>query len=461
MKQTKTIGIVLPMSALVSSKAENGAFEAGEIFLKWLYKNKQTAWQLLPLHQTQLETGSPAKRVPSPYKSYGIGLNPCFLSKSFKKKTPGLKELKKFKKKQSYWLTDYVLFCALSDHFKTDDWTKWTNVIRNKKKSAIKIWSKKLKEQINRHIVEQWQLHQEYESLKKYASSYGIKIFGDLSFYLPHKSPLVWAYQNLFKLNSRGIPLKVSGIPDGPKAHFGRQVWGHPLYHWGNKKLTSKIIKIWKIRLAYNAQLFDWIRIDHAKGLFLYGSMDPDDQSLDTILPGPGTKALKELINFAQLKKIKIFAEDSGDGLSGLRKTLKELKVPGIRILRFALNEKTNKIDSQYARVDKYPKNSVVYTTTHDTETLLTYIRLLSSKQKKGLAKELQISDEANEFILAKKIISRLIKSPAQVVMIPLQDCLLTTDRINIPGTEKEHNDPNWHYQMNVPIEKLPTLNFD
>lgn len=76
------------MSALYSSKNfENnkGKFDSGIIFLDWLKKTDQSVWQMLPLHETQLEKNSIDRHIPSPYKSYGIGLNPQYLSAVSKK----------------------------------------------------------------------------------------------------------------------------------------------------------------------------------------------------------------------------------------------------------------------------------------------------------------------------------------------------------------------------------------
>jgi 4-alpha-glucanotransferase len=60
--------------------------------------------------------------------------------------------------------------------------------------------------------------------------------------------------------------------------------------------------------------------------------------------------------------------------------------------------------------------------------------------------------------MFVRVLIKGLINSPARTVILPIQDWLLTTDRINIPGTEKEVNDPNWHYRVGMPVDKLPIV---
>lgn len=443
----KRIGTLLPMSAL-------GTFASGLVFLDWLKKTKQSAWQMLPLHQTQLEPGSATKHVPSPYKSYGIGLDPKYLSESFKTIYPTESEKNDFIVDNHEWISDYSLFCSLRDHFQTDDWKLWDKDIRNREAKAIAHWVDKLAEKINNHIIIQWQLYKEYTQLKNKAIKLGITLIGDLSFYLSLQSPLVWANQDIFRIEKDGRIQFVSGIPDSPAAHFGRQVWGHPLYNW---ETQEKVVAFWKMRLLHQATLFDNIRFDHAKAIFAYGVMDIENEQNDRYEKGPGAHVFEELIVFSRQNHISIFAEDSGDSIKELRLVLKKLKIPGIKIFRFALMEKKNKLNKSYAEINQYPKNTVAYTTTHDTETLLGYMHILSKEQKQFLAKTANVTYNPDDKTFAKKLRDAVLASPAQTVIIPIQDWLLTTDRINIPGTEVPVNDPNWQFTLNIPIEGLPT----
>ena len=133
---------------------------------------------------------------------------------------------------------------------------------------------------------------------------------------------------------------------------------------------------------------------------------------------------------------------------------LKEMEIAGIRIFRFAI--KGDEINEHYADVNSYPENCVAYTTTHDTETLLSYIQSLTHEQKQKLADYTEVSYESDKD-LTKKLRNAVVHSSAKTVIIPMQDWLLTTDRINIPGTEKEINDLNWQFKLGCPVEELPT----
>jgi 4-alpha-glucanotransferase len=87
---------------------------------------------------------------------------------------------------------------------------------------------------------------------------------------------------------------------------------------------------------------------------------------------------------------------------------------------------------------------------------LMGYLQLLSSYEIKVLATRLDLQPTTDLSSLAESIRDKIIDSPSIMTLIPLQDWLLTTDRINIPGTEKSINDTNWQYQMSVAIEDLP-----
>lgn len=455
------IGTFVPISALISSMQQEsdwGTFETGEIFLNWLKKTKQSSWQVLPLHETQLEPGNTGNHVSSPYKSYGIGLAPRYQSAKFKNITPSQQEKDVFVQQHAGWVHDYALFCALRDHFQTDDWRMWDQDIRERQEQALVVWTEKLAQRIDAEITLQWQLHQSYANLRKKAQEQGIALIGDLPFYLSVQSPLVWAHQKSFLLEADGSMPYVSGVPNTLGAHFGRQLWGHPLYKWQAREQWNDIVGFWKLRLWYLSTLFDFIRFDHAKAFFEYGQMDPQDEKNDTYIAGPGVEVFEELIRFSGSNGLQIFAEDSGEKLEGLRSSLQTLQIPGIKILRFALDEMKGTINQEYGVVAEYPVNTIAYTTTHDTETLLGYLAILTPEQKQILAGMARVASTQDDQELAKNLRDAIIASPARMVIIPIQDWLLTTDRINTPGTEVPVKDPNWMFRLDVSVEELPII---
>lgn len=456
----KIIGTLFPLFSLPhqSNPKKSGTLHDALDFIDWLHRTGQHAWQLLPLHETQLVPGSKIEHVPSPYKGYGIGLDPRFLSAEFANIEPNELDISLFLKRHADWITDYALFCSLRDHFSTDDWTVWDEGIRIRKPDVINIWTKRLEKQIYNYVSDQWRLEEAYKKLHEKAAQYGILLIGDISYYLSVRSPLVWTHQHLFHINADGSIPRVSGVPDEPKSMFGRQLWGHPLYNWNAELSNAEIINLWKIRLTYVHKLFDIVRLDHANGFFLYGSLDPTDEKNDRTIQGPGRKVFEPIIQFCERSGIHIIAEDAGEDLHELRDALKKFSVPGIRVLRCGIDFKSDEIEHEYADLSTYPHNSVAYTTTHDTETLLEFVQMMDQKQKKQLARltKAELTEDTKSF--AQNLRGKVINSPSQMVIIPLQDWLLSLDRINTPGTEKSVGDTNWRYILPFPIKQLPIV---
>ena len=450
---------MVPVSALYvthQEKVVGGTFETGMYFLDWLKKTHQSAWQFLPLHETQLEPGSGTKHVSSPYKTYGVGLDTRYLPKSFSQKIPTTQELAAFTDLHSDWILDYALFCAIRDYAGTDDWRVWDPKLRGRDEKALLLWTEKLKNEINRHIILQWQTHEAFGALRKKAGKLGISLIGDLPFYLSVQSPLVWVYQDIFQIGDNGVMRYVSGIPQTPSAHFGRQVWGHPLYDWNKKGNLEKIVAFWKMRLRYQPTLYDFVRLDHAKAFFDYGVIDLSEKDHDIYQKGPGMKVFEELVTYGYKNGLSMFVEDSGENLQELRKSSKKLKIPGIKIFRFAIDEKKGKINKEYIEIEKYPGDTVAYTTTHDTEPLIVYLEKLTSHQRQAVIDStgLKPPESIEEFAVALR--DAIIASPARMVIIPIQDWLLMRERINVPGTEIPVGDPNWQFRLSTPIDQLP-----
>ncbi len=457
----KIIGTFAPVFSLRSSvqeKDDYGTFESGIIFLDWLHQTRQHAWQMLPLNETQIEKGSKTKHVPSPYKGYGIGLDPKFLSAAYKKTNPSPYQLDEFIAKHDFWIKDYALFCALRDAFGTDDWREWETDIKMCNENAIKEWEEKLQKEIAFYITQQWQLHESYQQLHQKANELDVLLIGDVPFYLSLNSPLVWRHKSFFEINDRGEMTHVSGAVTKKFSHFGRQVWGHPLYTYKDIQAT---ITFWKKRIEYTSFLFDIIRFDYAAGFFEYAAKDPRDPKNDEERTGPGESFFGSLIDYAHEKEIRVFAEDSGKHVQQLREYMASRTIPGIRIFRYAYDELRDCINPYYANISEYPARSIIYSTTHDTETIVSYLHLLDAKQRNALCHYMQISDKHSINDMAERLRSKVIHSSANTIIIPIQDWLLSENRINVPGTEKEIDDKNWQYMIETPIEDLPRNIFE
>ncbi|OGV94749.1 hypothetical protein A3A66_01985 [Microgenomates group bacterium RIFCSPLOWO2_01_FULL_46_13] len=459
---SKRIGTCLPLTALAGEKVagESDYLTAGISFARWLSQTGQTIWQVLPLHQTHLEAGHTGNYVASPYKGYGIGLDPRFLPSQAAPSQGQVDSysFEQFVNEHGFWLADYALFCSLRDYFDSDNWTSWPEALRNRKPQALKDWSLRLQVATEQQLKLQWRLHAAYRDFKEKVNDLNIELIGDAAFYLPLNSPLVWVYQDLFVIGKDGSLPRVSGIPAGLHTHYGRQVWGHPLYRWHEPDKHQQILKLWQTRLIYLSFIYDILRLDHAKGFFTYGSIDPFHSKNDKLLSGPGETVLKAVITSARQAGLEVIAEDSGGWARPLRLAISKWHVPGMKILRFALLPRTEglQVNTDYAQVTKYPVNCVAYTTTHDTEPLVSYLTSLPDSARRILAQKAKITYSEDTSKLAVRLRQALLNSPARIILLPLQDWLLSAERINTPGTEQAVNDPNWRFHLHLPIDQLP-----
>ncbi|MEP7167182.1 MAG: 4-alpha-glucanotransferase [Candidatus Woesebacteria bacterium] len=446
----KRLGTVAPLSSLHSVNDvvhDKGTLATGLYFLDWLHKTKQSLWQFLPLHTSEFEPHT-QKQVSSPYKGYGIGLDPKYLPEKFASSFPTQEQKSAFISQHENWIHKYALFCALRDYFQTDNWREWDKEVCEHEPEAIEKWSRILAKEIDQHIIMQWRLHAAFEELKQKAARLGITLSGDLPFYLALHSPLVWAHQDAFEIEADGSLQVVSGVTDSPPSFFGRQVWGHPLYHWESKTGCQSVLFIWTLRLEYMASLFGSLRFDYAEAFYHYGRMDMRHPRHDQDVVGPGSPVFEKLMKLAGLLGISIFAEDSGTQTAEMKQSLQKFRCPSIRIFRFSATESMTQI----------PALSVIYTSTHDTETLCSFIENQTREEKQKIAQAAQIEYTVDDHLYIQKLIQAVISSPAQTVIVPIQDWLQTTERINIPGTETPTDDPNWRFQVRTPIEELPEV---
>ncbi|MEK7123229.1 MAG: 4-alpha-glucanotransferase, partial [Patescibacteria group bacterium] len=432
----KIIGTLLPLSALKSNnhrtgKESCGTFAMGRVFLQWLRQTDQHAWQLLPLHQTHLMPGSRSRHVPSPYKGYGVGIDPRYRTHARLPGRPRQRSFVEFLAEQEHWLRSYALFCAVRDHFGTDDWTQWPVELRDRDPQALGAWERTLDGAIERYQIEQYVLHDELFALRRLARTYGILLIGDMSFYLPLQSSLVWEFHDAFRIEREGGLSAVSGLPNGAKMHYGRQVWGHPLYAWSTRGGRERLLSLWKMRITYLSHIYDMVRFDHVTGFYQYGSMDMTSPTRDTLARGPGTPTLVSIIGLMREAGLDFFVEDSSHrSIPRLHELLKREHIPSTRIARYIYNEKMKKINPRHAQIDDYPHATIAYTSTHDTEPLAAYIKKLSAQEKRDLCSAIALPAYHSDRALACGIRSRVLHSPAHIVLIQFQDWFLRNERM-------------------------------
>lgn len=453
----KHSGILLHISSLPSPYGIGDLGKEAYKFADFLKASKQKYWQILPLN--------PPGGDNSPYEAFSaFAGNPYFIDldalyeqglisdkyKSLKWKKGNvdyqsvyenkglvLKEivdhLDKIDKADyngfcldnKFWLDDYALFMALYEHFDKIAWNKWPADLVLRKPEALEEYQNKLSKEVTYWKVVQYLFWTQWFKLKNYVNSLGLEIIGDLPIYVSYNSADVWANSQNFLLDENKNPKRVAGVPPDIYSVKG-QLWGNPIYDWEYMKKEG--FSWWLNRLIFAQKCFDHARIDHFIGFVNYYSIPAG--AVDATV-GVWEKAYgKELFEkFKQLlPNAKILAEDLGNKTDEVVKLLEYTGYPGMVLLQ-------NYYDSP--DVDKFldslkNNNIVLYTGTHDNNTIKGWYKSISKSEKKAFKK---IS--GCKFDIVKAMIRMGVNSNADKFIVPIQDYLGLDEkgRMNVPGT--------------------------
>ena len=120
----------------------------------------------------------------------------------------------RFCAEQREWLDDYALFRALADRFATFQWTAWPGDISRREPAAVARWRNELQAPVRRRQFEQFVFFEQWRALKQDANSHGVRIIGDIPFYVNFESADAWARPEIFQVDEKtGLPDAVAGVP--------------------------------------------------------------------------------------------------------------------------------------------------------------------------------------------------------------------------------------------------------
>ncbi len=333
---------------------------------------------------------------------------------------------------------EYCLFTAIKRSFGDIPWMDWDDDIRLCRPEALERYRTELADDTLFYEFLQLEFQDQWKKLKAYANSKGISIIGDMPIYVAMDSADAWSQPELFMFDEDKRPISVAGCPPDAFSETG-QLWGNPIYRWDYHEKTG--YEWWIRRMAYGFTLFDRVRIDHFRGFAGYYSIPAGDETAlnGTWEKGPGYPFFRKMKEtFGDLP---IIAEDLGTLTPDVPELLKECGFPGMKVLQFAFNswEKNTYLPMFY------DKDYVVYTGTHDNDTIKGWLRDLSPEDKKFLLDYLGAEDLPDDDI-PWKVIRLALSSVADLAIIPLADYLGhgSEARINTPATVGI----NWRWRM-------------
>ena len=287
----------------------------------------------------------------------------------------------------------------------------------------------------------QFKFYEQWAKLKAYANRRGIRIIGDIPIYVAMDSADTWANPGLFKLDENNEPTQVAGCPPDGFSATG-QLWGNPLYRWDVHKNTG--FEWWIKRLAHCFNMYDVVRIDHFRGFDEYYAIPYGDKDAKRGWweKGPGMDLFRTVSY--RLGHKDIIAEDLGFMTDSVKRLVEESGYPNMKVIEFAFDERDTGNASDYLP-HNYTNNCVVYTGTHDNETLLGWYGDITPEER-HMVREYLWNFHDDEKGICRNMIRLVMGSVAGRCIIPIQDYLQLDNsaRINQPSTLGT----NWKWRL-------------
>ena len=340
------------------------------------------------------------------------------------------------------WVSEYSVFRALKDANEGKCWNEWSQEAKSWPENRTSL-SQEVEAEASYQMFLQYVFYTQWMQVKTLANEKGIEIMGDVPFYVGVDSVDVWAGKDNFLLDTEGHPIFIAGVPPDYFSETGQR-WGNPIYDWEYMKAHG--YQFWVDRIGYSSKLFDLVRIDHFRAFDTYWKIPASSPTAreGEWIEAPGNALLDVLLK--DNPDVRIVAEDLGD----MRPQVYELRdayhLPGMKIIQFTFDpmEHNNLFEDR--------ENMIVYTGTHDNETIKGWFE--------GQPREVRLATERElyawgyeEDSLVKNFICYTLDNKADTAILPVQDVLELDNagRLNTPGTL---GTPNWEWRL-ASLDKL------
>ncbi len=466
----RTCGVLMPIFSLSSKYGIGTLGRAAYQFVDFLAEGGQSYWQILPL--------SPTNYGDSPYQSFSsYAGNPYFidiellieeglisteqadpfdfgsdpekidyaklydnrsvlLKLAFENFKPD-KDYYDFLNKNSYWLDDYSLFYAIKSKNPDLAVGQWNKSLKTRDPERLAEARRELSEEIEFCKFCQFKFYEQWFALKNYANKNKIKIIGDIPIYVALDSADLWTEPEQFLVDSELSPSFVAGCPPDAFSEDG-QLWGNPLYNF--EQMKSDGYKWWKRRLGFALGLYDVVRIDHFRAFESFYAIPAEDETAKngSWQKGPGIELFEEIKKEFE-GELPIIAEDLGFLTPEVRALLRDTGFPGMKVLQFAFDTRE---ESDYLP-HNYTNNCVVYTGTHDNDTVNGWT-LTADKGDVDTARRYLHVDDEEGFNWAMMRAAMMSVADTCILMMPDLLGLGSEGRINTPSTLGN----NWQWRI-------------
>lgn len=353
-----------------------------------------------------------------------------------------------FRHAQVHWLADYALFQALKARYQGAHYLTWAPALVQRVPAALAAARRELVRPIDEVCLGQFLLARQGERLRAYAHRNGVRLIGDLPFFVSGDSSDVWASPELFLLDDRRRPRWVAGVPPDAFSADG-QLWGNPVYDWEVHRRSG--YRWWIDRLRALLAHVDAVRLDHFRGFAAawHVPAGAPDARAGTWAPGPGA-ALFSAVREA-LGGLPVLAEDLGRITPDVAALRDQFGIPGTRVLQFAFDGTP---DNPHLPEHCGPR-TVVYTGTHDNDTTRGWFAASPEDRRQRVREYLQ-RPQMREADISGAFIELAWRSQASLAIAPFQDVLNlgSEARMNVPGRASG----NWRWRCTSEQLATPAL---
>ena len=458
MDKKKQVGVLCPVSALPSRYGIGDFGKEAYEFVDELAKSKMFIWQILPLNP--LGFGNSPYQPLSSYAGdeiyisidglmsehllsqddidfdYTNELSVHYDDVREKKERLYRKAFSHFTNKgllkqfmdENPWVKDYALFRVFKKINHNKSWVEWRKQYKDYQKYPS-LFLLEYSQEVQYQVFLQYSFFLQWKQLKAYANQKGLTIIGDMPIYVGLDSVDVWTHQDSFLLDDDGFPTSVAGVPPDYFSQYGQR-WGNPIYNW--EYLQAHDFSFWVNRMKAAYQIYDTVRIDHFRAFDTYWQIPATEPTavIGKWIEAPGYQLFDTL--FQQIPHLSILAEDLGE----LRNEVYDLRdhyhLKGMYVFQFHYD-----CEFDFEKV-------IVYTGTHDNDTLVGWLAKLSEEDHIKIDKLLEKYSEDEDYL---KIIHYCLDLPTTQVIFPIWDILgLDNDyRFNQPGVI---GSPNWEMRL-------------
>ena len=376
MELSRSAGILLHPTSFPSGKLDREAYR----FVDWLAAAGQAWWQVLPL--------GPPDEFGSPYRSpSAFAASPQLLARPGARVTAG--EVEDFVARHPFW---------------TGSWARFAGAAA---------------------LADQVRFEREWGALRGYAAERGVRLIGDIPVYVSDEGADLAGWPELF---AQG---EVAGAPPDALSASGQR-WGNPLYDWPVHRATR--YRWWRERFRRTFELVDLCRIDHFRGFVSYWAIPARNATARRghWRPGPGAELFRAVER--ELGDLPLIAEDLGHITPPVLRLRDELGLPGMAVLLWAFRRARGNPHA----LENHRRNSVAYTSTHDTDTAAGWFS--------GLRPQQRVATGLDPREPHWGLIELAYASRAALAVVPAQDVLgLGSEaRMNRPGATKG----NWSWRL-------------